>query len=469
MKEKLLHNVTLMIKTASDNGLDISSLMKNIDFHEKTSYVAGFQLSPSSDKTYNSYEESLACNMVHNLPFEMYKNHVGANWIEHDVDDDKASVVRTAINQKEYALVSLLLDKAGEYRKNNIKDSEFARKYERNLLRPILNLNTNLANLNSEEVDLKQYVDYLVLFKKALNQFKTHYDERGIAFASSIKLDEFDIHNWFENYSQVTSFLYINSHHDSMQHILQRKEAYPFFNEIFLMQADKIDNPYLNEGFYQNAMSKGNEAVLQHLDAWINPSAEYIEKCFEKAMQEWIEKYHESIGKTVFYDDGKDHYHIRLEKMLEVFEKRVPHYFMKNEAPDLLQYYAGIKYEEFDQVRARYVKEDTALLHGLNTRQWNYIQKCIEEFEQNYNVKKSKMTIDFQYAQTINQKFSQIENPHAHEYNECHDFMKNHMLKCFDSEQGDMYRNKAFGALLLDKSLPQIEDVNTSSHIKMKI
>lgn len=471
MKEKKLHNVTLMIKSASDNEIDISSVMKNIDFHEKTSSTTSFKLSPEHQKTYYQYEESLACNIVNNLPFDMYKDYVTEKWIEHAVDDSKSTVVFTAIRKKQYALVSLLLDKASEYRKNNIKNFEFAQQYERNLLKPVLDLNTNIGNLNSDEVDLKQYADYLTLFKKALAQFKTHYDERGVLFSSSIELDKFNMNNWFENYKQITSMLYINSDNkdNAIMQILKRKEAYPFFNEIFLMQADNRNNPYIKKEFYQKTMFRGNETVLQHLDEWIKPTEKFIENTFEKAMSEWIEKYHDSIGRAKFFDDGKDHLHIQLQTMLAVFEKRVPEYFLKNQKADLLQYYAGIDYPEFDQVRKLHINEDTILMNGLNIRQWNYIHQCTEEFEQNNDFTKEKVTLHVQYAQTINKSFSDIEKPLVHEYQACHDFLTKNILNVFSCEKGQAYRNKAFDAFLLDKSLPQNEEKSPNQNVKIKI
>lgn len=191
-----LFNITKYLLDCYNKKIEpLKELMGNVNFSEISSLKI-FYLSEEGNSINYDIKETLAQNIITNLPFQAYENYVTADWLNYSENNE--SILPLAIYFQNYQLIEKIHQLSFDALK---EDNNLIYSYSRNFISPILNIQkTFYYRSSSNDLD-KDFVNY---YHKLLQKVSDEKKFISQFYFIKAELKEFKElkkskkNNWFE-------------------------------------------------------------------------------------------------------------------------------------------------------------------------------------------------------------------------------------------------------------------------------
>jgi hypothetical protein len=478
-QEHAQFNLTKLIRRNYEAGSPLpKEYFEGLNFLEESNMVLMLPINAPYGKQHRyDVKESLAENLVALLPLEHYKSYISPTWIVSDKLNDYGPIHR-AINDQKYDFLYEILPLCKEYLKshsdrNKREDNKYIGAYEKGLLEPILNLDSNLNQLKNLKLNQDAYDSYFKLFKEALSHFNDYYEiQYGAIFRTERYRDlGFNDKSWFADYKKMEGvFRKYNREESILETVVTDPKAFDFYKDIFNQFGKSEDNPLFNEELFERAFRYGNKKVVAHLVENKPISSEEVRKTFDTILKDWVES---ETGKvTSSHDNQLGDSSTYLKALLDMLNKNAPNH--KIEDYDLFSHILPASNKKlFDEVMEKYPElKEKKLKDGLTLDQWKYAKEMFNEFleEQNFTLLKAEdgcnyPSFEMYYMDKLTEHYTPTKELSLDEKLPVNEVVATNFLPLLNTGLNEKSKATVFYTFTLHKQMP--ENQNESKRLKI--
>jgi hypothetical protein len=386
-------NLTKLIRRNYEAGTPLpKEYFDGIDFLEESNKVLMLPVQATYGKQHRyDVQECLAANIVGLLPLEYYKQYIQPTWIMSNKSNDYGTV-RKALDEQNYDFLYEILSQSKEYLKDhsdtsNREDNKFIGAYENSLLSQILDLDSNINQLNNLKLNQEAYDNYFKLFKTALSDFKEYYNTKyEMLFNSEIAKNlEFDENLWFQDYKKMKGiFRQYPNEKTVLETLAKDPKAFEFFKDIFNQYGKSEDNPF-DKDIFEKAFYHGNKKVVTYIVQNKPLNSQEVNQAFESVLEYWVDNQESKV--TDRHNNQLVDCSVYLKNLLDRVQKNAPGHKIENYEL-FSSILAAINKDLFDDVMVKYPElKEEKLRDGLTLNQWHYAKELFNGFIKEHNFK----------------------------------------------------------------------------------
>lgn len=459
-KEYKKSSITKMIEKSYLKGESIpESILSSINFNEGF-FIEYYKIGFDNHQFNMKENETIAQNIMSNLPLSMYEQYMDITWLK-TFNDDSSKLMTSLIYRGSYDVIEKFLDLVSK------EDKKVD--FRREVFEPIFHLSHNLMNLYTEDKDTDKVKNYLKIFNKAIKVWEPFYKQT----CKSYKVNPKNVNHWHRNFEYLSIFNDKNKLHDINLALLKNDEFLDFIKDIFNQYTNSKENTYLSKEHFEEAVKNSQEKIVTYYIAELlknnEMTQEEIEKSIVKAFNEKILEMNSYISSS-FRESYNNNYK-NTYKIEEIYNLAVKY---GNYQPDYSQLSTLllIDNKEFqEKFFSKIVPEEKITIKNLNINQWKHVGHIVEqikeltkkEFQPSYKQKENRYPKehenfvkenpyeDIYIINQINKKYPGKANVISEkELDEVYAFMKENILNKIEDKNFDLDKYRLNNKLSLN-------------------
>lgn len=370
-KEYKKSSITKMIEQSYLSGEKIPNIvLKNINFNE--GFFVEYYVLDSENRQFNIKEkETIAQNIMFNLPLNMYEQYMDITWLK-TFNDDSSQLLRSLIYKGKFDVIEKFLDLVSQEDKQD--------DFRREIFEPIFHLSHNLMNIADQEKAINNSKSYFKVFQKALQTWEPFYRQT----CKSYKIKPKNVQHWHRNFEYLHIINDKNKLHDINLQILKHDEYLDFLKDIFNQYNNPKENTYLSKEYFEEAVKNNQEKIMTYYISELlknnEMSQEEIEKSIVKAFNEKILEMNSYISKS-FTESYSNNYKNTYD-LEDIYNLAVKYGNYKEDYKALSTLILIDNSDFHSNFVSKILPEEKIIIKNMNINQWKQIGVMINQIKE---------------------------------------------------------------------------------------
>lgn len=364
-------SVTKMIEDYYNKGEEIPEMvLKNINFNNGV-FSEYYLIGEGSHQLNIKNKETLAQNVMNNLPLKMYEKYMDTSWLKtYEAESDQ--LMSSLIYSEKFDIVNKFLEL--------ISKEKNTENFNREVFSPIFKLEHNIQNLLSKDNSVNAVNNYFKNFQKGLKVWKPFYEESCKNYNVTPK----DIEKWHKEYIDIHFIKDKKELHKVNLYLLENDEFLHIIKSIFNQYENQGENIYLSKEYMEEAVKNGQEKIVTYYISELLKSNEINQEEIEKSI---IKGFHEKIQdlrtyiSSSFQEDYKNDYK-KTYKLKEIYEIVIKYCNYKPNYKILSQMLLVDNKEFQESFVQTILPKNKISINNLNINQWKHIGLIIDQIKE---------------------------------------------------------------------------------------